>query len=120
VRRGKRFGLGLFATAVAFYALAYFAPLSAGDAAVFLLLVALTGQRIRPFLLVLASSVRTLREYRTSGPICFSRARIALVGEYMVHCVYTSPRIRIPSWAARAVCGHRGRLCNRDVGCRFT
>jgi hypothetical protein len=91
VRRGKRFGLALLATAVTFYALAYFAPLSVGDAAVFLLLVALTGQRIRPFLLVLASSVQDApgMSYLWSY-ICFAGIALLLVAEYMVRRVATS------------------------------
>ena len=91
MRRGKRFGLALLATAVIFYALAYFAPLSVGDAAVFLLLVALTGQRIRPFLLVLASSVQDApgMSYLWSY-ICFAGIALLLVAEYMVRRVATS------------------------------
>jgi hypothetical protein len=56
--RDSAFSLSVIATAFVFYLLAYFAPLSSADAGIFLLLVAFTGQRIRPFLLILAASVQ--------------------------------------------------------------
>lgn len=54
----RAFATVLFTTVVVFYLLAYWAPLSPADAALFLILVSFTGQRIRPFLLVLAASVQ--------------------------------------------------------------
>ena len=91
MRGGGRFGLAILATAAAFYALAYFAPLSAGDAAVFLLLIALTGQRIRPFLLVLAASVQDAPglSYLWSY-VCFAGIAALLVGEYALRRVVSS------------------------------
>lgn len=56
--RSRGFLFAVVATALTFYALAYFAPFSEADAALFLLLVALTGQRIRPYLLLLAATVQ--------------------------------------------------------------
>ena len=90
--RGQRLGLGLFATAAAFYALAYLAPVSVADAAVFLLLVALTSQRIRPFLLVLASSVQDApgMSYLWSY-VCFVGIAALLVGDYAIRRVSTLP-----------------------------
>ena len=90
--RGQRLGLGLFATAAAFYALAYLAPVSVSDAAVFLLLVALTSQRIRPFLLVLASSVQDApgMSYLWSY-VCFVGIAALLVGDYAIRRVSTLP-----------------------------
>ena len=89
---GKRFGAAILATAVAFYALAYFAPLSAADAAVFLLLVALTSQRIRPFLLVLASSVQDAPgiSYLWSY-VSFAGIAALLVGDYALRRAASAP-----------------------------
>ena len=81
----RRFAFAVLATAAAFYALAYLAPVSAGDAGMFLLLVALTGQRIRPYLLVLAASVQDAPglSYLWSY-VCFAGIAALLVGGYVL------------------------------------
>lgn len=48
----------VFAVAIVFYALAYLGPFTSFDAAVFLLVAALLGRQIRPYLLVLAASIQ--------------------------------------------------------------
>lgn len=86
---GERlFGLGLLVTAASFYALAWLAPFSPADAALFLLLVALTSQRIRPFLLVLAASVQDAPGlgYLWSY-VCFAGVAALLVGTYVLRRV---------------------------------
>jgi hypothetical protein len=53
-----RFGVAVFAIAAVFYALAFLGLFTEGDAALFLILVAVVGRRVRPFLLVMAASVQ--------------------------------------------------------------
>jgi hypothetical protein len=48
----------VFAVAIVFYALAFLGIFSSFDAALFLLLIALFGQRLRPFLLLLSASIQ--------------------------------------------------------------
>jgi len=88
---GRSFGFALFATAAVFYGLAWLGPASPADAAVFLLFVALTGQRIRPFLLVLAASVQDAPglSYLWSY-VCFAGVAALLVGTYVLRRVATA------------------------------
>jgi hypothetical protein len=58
VSKDRGFSRTVFAVAVSFYAIAYLGLLSGADAALFLLTCSLIGQRLRPFLLLLAASVQ--------------------------------------------------------------
>jgi hypothetical protein len=68
--------------AFAFYALAFFAPFSSMDAALFLLAVAFLRQRLRPYLLLLAASVQDAPglAYLWSY-ICFAGVGVLLLAE---------------------------------------
>jgi len=68
--------------AFVFYALAFLAPFSSMDAAIFLLAVAFFGQRLRPYLLLLAASVQDAPglAYLWSY-ICFAGVAVLLIAD---------------------------------------